>query len=63
VSGRWKKARYVAEKHEIAARHAPGDWEIVGPPEIREVDAGAAYFSPWRRARAKRLRYPVYEAS
>jgi len=26
----------VAEKHELAARHT--EWEIIGPPDIREVD-------------------------
>ena len=46
VSGKWVKARYVAERHEIEARHAPGEWEIIGPPEIREIDDHWAYFSP-----------------
>jgi hypothetical protein len=35
VSGKWRRARYVATREEIAARHAAGEWEIVGPPEIR----------------------------
>jgi hypothetical protein len=30
------KARYVAERHEIAARHSI--WEITGPPQVRDVD-------------------------
>lgn len=30
----------------IAERHT--DWEIVGPPEIRDVDPNARYFSPWK---------------
>ena len=38
------RARYVAERHEIAERHA--EFEITGPPEIREVDQGARYFNP-----------------
>src|SRR5436190_6268077 len=46
VSRKWVKARYVAERHVIAARYA--EWEIVAPPEIREVDANARYFSPHR---------------
>ena len=32
VTGKWVRARYVAERHVIAAHHAPGDWEIIGPP-------------------------------
>ena len=37
VSGKWVRARYVAQREEIAARYA--EWEIAGPPEIRDVDA------------------------
>jgi hypothetical protein len=37
-----------AERHEIAARHAPGEWEIIGSPEVRDVDPNVRYFSPWR---------------
>lgn len=64
VTGKWVKARYVAERHEIEARHAAGDWEIIGPPEIRIVpdDARANTFNP-HPPRRKRQRYPVYEAS
>jgi hypothetical protein len=63
VTGRWIRARYVAERHEIAARYV--EWEIVGPPEIRNVEASAAaYFNPWRQNRPMpRLRYPVFEAN
>ena len=43
VTGKWVKARYVAERHEIAARFS--EWEIIGPPEIRDVDRNARYFS------------------
>jgi len=32
TTGKWIRARYVAERHEIAARDAPGDWDIIGPP-------------------------------
>jgi len=35
VSGKWKRARYVATREEIAKRHAEGEWEIIGPPEVR----------------------------
>ena len=42
VSGKWVRARYKAERHEIVARYA--EWEIVGPPELRRP-TGAA-FSP-----------------
>ena len=46
VTGKWVRARYVAEPHEIAARYA--EWEIIGPPEIRNVDPDARYFTPWK---------------
>ena len=42
VTGKWTRARYVAELPEIAARHE--QWEITGGPEIRR--AGAVMFSP-----------------
>ena len=44
VSGKWVRARYVAERHEIAARYVA--WEITGEPEYRRP-IGAA-FSPWK---------------
>ena len=45
VSGKSVKARYVAERHEIEARHA--EWEVIGEPEIRRRgDSG--HFNPWR---------------
>jgi len=46
VTGRWVKARYVAERHVIAARH--DEWEIAGPPEGRDVHPDARYFTPWK---------------
>jgi hypothetical protein len=62
VSGKWVRARYVAQRDEIAGRYAA--WEITGPPKIRDVDTRAGYFSPWRQQRPlPRLRYLVYEAS
>jgi hypothetical protein len=47
LTGKWVKARYVAEQHEIAARHA--EYELLEPPEVREVDPDARSFSPWPR--------------
>ena len=44
VSGKWVRARYVAERHELEARYA--EWEIIGPPEIRTGASTA--FSPWK---------------
>ena len=41
VSGKWIKGSYVAE------RHVPGEWEIIGPPDIHEIDDDWTYFSPW----------------
>jgi len=46
LTGKWVKARYVAERHEIAARYA--EWEIIGSPEIRDVDPNERYFTPWK---------------
>jgi hypothetical protein len=44
LTGKWVKARYVAEPHVIAERYA--EWEIIGPPEIRRSVGG--HFNPWR---------------
>ena len=44
ITGRWVRARYRAERDEIAQRHAK--WEITGEREIRRVNAGT--FSPFR---------------
>ena len=46
VTGKWVRARYVAERDEIAARHA--ERKIIGPPEIRDVDPHARHFHPYR---------------
>ncbi len=46
VIGKWVSARYLATKEEVAEGNA--EWEIIGPPEIRNVDAGARYFTPFR---------------
>ena len=43
-TGKWVRARYVAERHEIKARYA--EWEITGPAEIRDVNPDARYFTP-----------------
>ena len=45
VRKRWIRARYVAELHVIAERHA--QWEITGPPEIRM--GSATMFNPWSK--------------
>ena len=44
VSGKWVRARYVAERHELVARYR--EWEIIGEPEYRRPSG--ASFSPWR---------------
>jgi hypothetical protein len=38
------RARYRAERHEIAARYV--EYEIIGPAEIREIDPDERRFSP-----------------
>ena len=44
LTGKWVRARYVAERSEIAKRYT--EWEIIGAPEIRKL-AGTA-FNPWK---------------
>ena len=44
VSGKWVRARYVAERSKIAERHVV--WEIVGQPEYRRPLS--AMFNPLR---------------
>ena len=61
LTGKWVTARYKAEMLEITARHA--EFEIIGPPEIREFDQGDQWhwFSPYRAtstAEFKRSREP-----
>ena len=46
-TGRWIRARYRAERHEIASRHA--EFEIIGAPEIRDVDPDERHFTPHER--------------
>jgi hypothetical protein len=46
LTGKWVKARYIAERHEIAARYE--EWEILGPPEIRDFDPNERNLSQWR---------------
>jgi hypothetical protein len=41
---KWIRARYVATREDIARRHS--EWEIIGQPEIRDVDPEARAFSP-----------------
>ena len=43
-TGKWVRARYRADRDEIAARYA--EWEIIGPAEVRDIDPGARYFTP-----------------
>ncbi|HYE40932.1 MAG TPA: hypothetical protein VEB23_13430 [Ramlibacter sp.] len=43
LTGRWVKARYKAEIHELEQRY-PGRYEITGPPEER--DSGGQGFMP-----------------
>ena len=45
LTGKWVKARYRAELHEIQQRYA--EWETIGAPEMREPHGGT--FNPFRR--------------
>ena len=51
---KWIRARYVAERQEIAARYA--EWEIIGPAEIRDVNPEVRYFTPHKSPLAAELR-------
>ena len=44
ATGKWVRARYRATQQEIARRYA--EYEITGPPEIREIGEGTRYFNP-----------------
>ena len=47
VTGRWVRARYKAERHELVQRYT--QWEITGAPEIRRVGgANSGTFNPFR---------------
>lgn len=50
LTGKWVKARYLAERHEIAARYE--EWEIIGAPEVREGKL-AGYFRPFAPAKSQ----------
>jgi hypothetical protein len=50
VRNRWIRARYVAELHDIAARHK--QWEITGPPEVRRRGGHYDSFNPFRKPAA-----------
>jgi hypothetical protein len=60
VSKRWVKARYVAQRHEIAERYAR--WEIVGEPELRRL-GGTGSFNPFRSASADGSKERAMDAS
>ena len=47
VTGKWVRARYRAELHELQQRYIK--WEIIGAPEIREVSSDARHFTPHQR--------------
>jgi hypothetical protein len=46
LTGKWVKARYVAERQEIAARYS--EWETIGRPEIRRVVDWDSGFNPMK---------------
>jgi hypothetical protein len=49
VTGKWVRARYRAELHEIRARYR--EWETTGLPEFRYPTGGGS-FNPWRSTKA-----------
>ena len=50
LTGRWIRARYVAELPAIQRRYS--EWEVIGAPEIRQVpdDARSNQFNPFQRS-------------
>jgi len=46
-TGKWVRARYRAELHELKHRYV--EFEITGAPELREVSSNTRYFSPHPR--------------
>ncbi len=46
LTGKWVRARYVAERHVIAASYI--EWEVTGAPQVREWSEDARYFNPYR---------------
>ena len=44
-SGKWRTARYVATREDIASRHK--EWEIFGTAELR-WPAREGAFNPWK---------------
>ena len=45
LTGKWVRARYVAEHHVIAERYK--EREVTGPPEIRGELGDQGYFRPY----------------
>ena len=47
-TGKWVRARYLAQVPVIQRHYA--EWELIGPPEIRHVatDVRFDYFNPFR---------------
>lgn len=57
-TGKWVRARYVAEPHVIAERHA--EWEVTGPAEIRTRGGGGS-FNPFRGPITPAAHLPIEE--
>jgi hypothetical protein len=59
LTGKWVRARYVAERHVIAERYA--EWEILGPPEIRAHGDHYNSFNPFRGQSMRVAHAPINE--
>ena len=47
ITGKWVRARHKLQVPALQRRYA--EWEIIGPPEIRDVTPGSAEpFNPFR---------------
>jgi hypothetical protein len=58
LTGKWVRARYLAERRVIAERYA--EWEITGPPELRPRGY-ATTFRPWREPPNRSAHLPPVE--
>jgi hypothetical protein len=58
-TGKWVRARYVAERHVIAERYA--EWEITGPAEVHRRGGSWESFNPFRGPATPAAHLPIEE--
>jgi hypothetical protein len=60
LTGKWVRARYVAQRHVIAERYA--EWEFIGPAEIRTRGGGHDSFNPFHGQPMRVAHLPANDA-